>query len=155
MSEVPPLCQACPSPSQPTDCPVRSVSPQCHHHLLSTDSSAPRVTEASPAFPSCPSKGRGAGGAAQVFQHTACCTELAAQGTAAALTAGLLLGGQGQKNPWESLPGQERRSREKPGGEGIAEHLGQQAEKDLSNSPGRVWRRLQQKGDRGTSEMYP
>lgn len=42
---------------------------------------------------------------------------------------------------------------EKPGGEGIAEHLGQEAEKDLSNSPGRVWRRLQQEGDRGTSEM--
>lgn len=150
VSDVPPFCQACPSPAQHTDCPVRSASPQPHGHLLGHSSAQRHRGQPCSALLFLRGKGSWAEHpidsseqqSAEPGQHSS--SQQGSSGASRDRTTSHLRG---------LLPGRERRAREKPGGEGTAEHPGQEAEKELSNSPGRFWRVLQQKGHEGAAEI--
>lgn len=75
-SELPPFCQACPSPNQHRDCPVRSVSPQSPRHRQPCT-----VSHRNPALhsPAVSQREGELGGAAHLLHQAACCTELAEQ----------------------------------------------------------------------------
>lgn len=101
-SELPPFCQACPSPNQHRDCPVRSVSPQSPHHLLSTDSSALWVTEIQPYTPLLFLKGKGSWAEQPIYyiKQPVAQSWLSKCSTAGGFTTGLLWASKKRKTYW-------------------------------------------------------